>query len=146
MKDTMRIFRKAVYDCLNTFIIYKSANVAVYDEKVKAGQSPNLYVLFQSQRETDTTQTDCGWECKANLDLLIVDKTGSEVSKDTVDEISDQIYELLLNLPGSDNLAAQSGFKIMMLKRESAVTGLLQITPTQSELQKLITLTATISQ
>lgn len=146
MMDTMRPFRKAIYDVLNGNVSYKSSTIKFYDEKVWTGQAPDLYCFFGTQRETDITQTDCGWEARTTLDLIIANRTPSETSKDALDEISDDIYQLLLNLPGSDNLAAQTGFQISYLKRESAVSGLIQISPTETILQKIITLTANILQ
>lgn len=146
MTDTMKPFRLAIVQALSGNVTYLSNEVKIYDEKVFTGEMPSIYILLSTQREQDITQTDCTWETKSSIDLMIVSKTGSEVSKDVLDDISGQILELLLNLPGSDNLLAQSGFMITYLKRESAVCGMFQISPTQSELRKVMTLTATIIQ
>lgn len=146
MHDTMKPFRKAIYDVLHNNVSYKAAVVPLYDEKVFTGVSPTLYILFGNQREQDVPATECTWQTIATIDILIVSKTQSETSKDALDDISNTILDLLLNLPGSDNLAAQSGFQITYLRRESAVCGLIQLSPTETQLQKLITLTATIIQ
>lgn len=145
-KDTMKPFRNAINSVLSGAITYKGSVVPFTDSKTKTGQQARLYGIYGTQREFDTTQTDCTWECKSSIEILLVNDTGSETSKDPLDEISDDIYDLLLNLPGSNNLPAQSGFQITYLKRESAVSGLIQISPTETQLQKLITLTATIIQ
>jgi hypothetical protein len=146
MKDTMKPFRKAIYDRLKNNVVYKSTAVAIYDEKVFTGETPIVYILFGTQREQNVDDTDCAWETRSSIDILIISRTQSETSKDVLDDISNNILDLLLNLPGSDNLAAQTGFKIIYLKRESAVCGLLQISPTETILQKQLTLTATIIQ
>lgn len=145
-RDTMRSFRKSIFQCLNGNVMYNGVVIPGYDEKVFTGQNPDLYYLFGTQRETDITDNDCTWTTKSTIDIVIVSRTQSEASKDAVDDISDTILDLLLNLPGSDNLIAQSGFQITYLKRESAVSGLIQISPTETILQKLITLTANIIQ
>lgn len=144
MKDTMRPFRKAVYDCLNGVVLYKSAVVPVKDEKVPTGSQPNIYILLSTQKEQDATETDCDWQTKSSIDILIITKSGSEVSKDAIDDISQRIYDLVLTLQGGSLLAAQSGFQILYLRRESAASGNVQISPTQSELQKIVSLTAYI--
>lgn len=145
MRDTMKPFRKAVFDCLNGFVTYPGATVVpVKDEKVPTGTAPNVYILLSTQREQDATDQDCGWQTNAGMDILIITKSASEVSKDAVDDISQRIYDLLLTLPGSDLLGVQSGFHIVNVKRQSAVSGNVQISPTQSELQKIISLTAGI--
>jgi hypothetical protein len=146
MKDTMRPYRKAIYDVLNGNVIYHSVPVNIYDEKVFTGDAPDIYILMGNQRETDITEADCAWTTLSSIDIMIIAKSGSEVSKDVVDDISNEILELLLNLPGGNNLGVQSGFQIMMLKRDISVSGFFQITPTQSEIQKIITMTATIIQ
>lgn len=145
-RDTMKPFRKAVNDVINGFVTYKSALVKVYDKKIFTGDEPNLYIFYGSMRESDITATECTWETKTSLEILIVSQTGSEVSQDPLDEISDVIYDLVLNLPGSDNLGAQSGFQIVYVTRESATCGMMEISPTKSRLVKIITLTAKIIQ
>ena len=146
--DSMKALRKAIYNVLNGNVIYKGAAVKIYDEKIFTGEQPNLYILFGTQRESRLPEfeQDCAYVAFSSIDILIVSKTQSETSKDALDDISSSILDLLLNLPGSDNLAAQSGFQISNLRRESAVCGLVQISPTETILQKLITLTASIIQ
>lgn len=145
-KDTMMPLRQAIDDVINGNVTYKGAQVQVFDKKVFTGQSPNRYIYYGTMREVDITETDCAWTSRTSIEILIVSNTGSEVSQDPLDEISDTIYDLLLNLPGSDNLPAQSGFQISYLKRESATCGMMEISPTESRLTKLITLTAIVTQ
>jgi hypothetical protein len=142
----MKILRKAIHQVLLGNVTYKGSVVKIYDEKVFTGESPNLYILYGTQRDQDITGQDCTWETKSSIDILIISRTASETSKDALDDISNSILELLLNLPGSDNLAAQSGYQIAYMKRESAVCGMMDITPTETKLTKVITLTATIIQ
>lgn len=146
MIDSMKPFRKAVYTVLNGNVTYAGSVVKVYDAKVFTGAIPNVYILMSTQREQNSTDQECAWQARSSMDLLIIAKSGSEVSKDVVDDISNTMLVLLLNLPGSDNLPVQAGFKILNVRRESAVIGEVQISPTQSELQKLMTITAEIYQ
>lgn len=144
MKDTMKPLRKAIFDCLSGNVSYASSVVPVMDEKVYSGIRPKVYILLSTQREQDITDQDCYWQANSSIDIVIITKSASEVSKDAVDDISQRIYDLLLTLPGSDLLAVQNGFQIVNLKRQSAASGNVQISPTESELQKVMTLTAGI--
>lgn len=144
MIDTMKPLRKATYDILYSHVVYKAATIRLYDEKVFHGEIPDIYMLLSTQRERDVTEQDCYWQTQSSIDILFIRKTGSEVSKDVIDDISNIALPLLLNLPGHDNFGAQSGLQILEVKRESASSGNVQISPTQSELQKIVTLTALI--
>lgn len=146
MKDTCKSLRKVVYDATNTFVVYKSLPVPVVDEKVFTGQIPDLYILLGRQTETDISDDDCTYKTRSTIEVWIISKTGSEVSKDVIDDISQQILDLLIPLPPFDNFVQPAGLEIEYLRRQSSVEGQVQITPTQSELQKVITLTANIIQ
>lgn len=142
----MKIFRKAVADCVNGQISYSSSVIPVYDAKVFTGERPDIYIVLSTQTEQDITEAECTWQTKSLINIIFINKSGSEVSKDVIDDISNEFLELVLNLPGSDNLLTQSGFAIDYVKRESAVSGEVLISPTQSELQKIVTISAMITQ
>lgn len=144
MKSTMKPFRKAVKDVLSGNITYAGSIVPVYDAKVWTSAQPAIYILLATQREQDVTDQDCAWNHRSSIDLQFIAKSDSEVSKDVIDDISDRALELLLSSPGVSNLAVQTGFQILEVKMESAVIGEVQISPTQSELQKIVSLTAFI--
>lgn len=144
MKDTMKPFRKAIFSVVNGNITYAGSVVKLYDEKVFTGEVPKVYMYFSTQQEQDATEQDCAWQTKSRIDIVIVAKSGSEVSKDAIDDISQRFYDLVLTLPGSDLLAVQTGFQILEVKVASAASGNVQISPTQSELQKIVSLTASI--
>lgn len=140
----MKPLRHALFTCVNGNITYAGNVVKLYDGRVFTGDTPNVYMYFSTQQEQDATDQDCAWQTKSRIDVVIVAKSGSEVSKDIIDDISQRFYDLVLTLPGSDLLAVQNGFQILEVKIESAASGNVQISPTQSELQKIVSLTASI--
>jgi hypothetical protein len=140
----MKPFRKAIFDVLNGNVSYASSVVPLYDKKVRTGETPQIYMYFGSQSELYATDQDCAWQTKSTLNLVFVAKSGSEVSQDVLDDISDSALTLLINLPGHDNLGAQNGFQILEVRMESAAAGEVQISPTETELQKVVSLTAYI--
>lgn len=146
MRDTMKPVRRAIFDVASGLVSYKGNVVAVYDEKVFTGETPNVYILLSTQQETDDDRTDCTWYTRSSIDVEIIAKSGSEVSKDVIDDISNQFMEMVAGLPGVFNVAAQSGFQIVDLYRESAITQNLQITQNESILRKITKFTFKILQ
>ncbi len=144
MKDTCKPFRNAIHAVINGLITYRGDAVPIYDEKVFTGQMPAIYILYGTQSESDIIESECTWTTTSKIDIWIVCKTGSEVSKNVIDDIADQLYTLLLPGPTVDAFLQPQGLTIMYLRREASVEGQFNISPTQSELRKVITLTANI--
>jgi hypothetical protein len=146
MKDTMRILRKAIADCITGNISYGSNVVKVYDEKIFTGEVPTIYILLSTQQESSTEENDCTWITRSSIDIEVIAKSGFEVSKDIIDDVSNSMMELIAPLPGLNGFSQQSGFIISGIVRESALTRNVQISETQSILQKIVKFTATIIQ
>lgn len=144
MKDTQRILRKAINDLLAGNITYNSIPVPIYDEKIRDKQSPNLYIIFGTQQETDQN-TDTSFTTISTIDLEITHKTEYEVSKDAIDEVSDQVLEILLPTPDGPGWD-YNGFLIQNITRTSTISRNFSLTDSQSIIAKIITITATITQ
>lgn len=142
MRNTKKIFRKAIYDALNNVI-----SVPVYDEKKHVGDADAVYVLLSTQQETNQTLTDCTWITLSTLDISIVVRTPHEVTKDVQDDIEEEILEILFPVAAGDVLETSvSGFLIQNMFRESSLTRNLSITPTDSVLETIIRISATITE
>lgn len=145
MRDTTEILSTAVYQALNGNVTYNSVNVPVYDEKKKVLSTDNIYILFSTQQETpDNTQgffmTD------SILDLEIVYKTGSEVTKTVLSKVANSILEILF--PTTDNVGIQqpSGFQIQCFEFAGSITRTFEISATESIVRKFIKVRAKIIQ
>ena len=140
MKDTQKPLRQAVFNLLDGQLTYDSAAVNVYDEM---NDGDDIYVLLSTQQETFDETSDT-FITRSSISIEVVAKTGTWVSKDIIDDISDQIYDLLRPTTSTTGLANPSGFLIQNVQRENAITQTLQISATESILRKLITIVVTI--
>lgn len=149
MRNTKKALRKAVYDALSGNITYNDEDVSVFDEKRQAGlNSANIYILLSTQQESESEfQTDCNWCTRSSMDIEIIVKTGFEVSKDTQDEIEQQILDILFPAYAGDALQdAVSGVCIQNLRRERSLTRNLTLSNSESVMQTIITITADITE
>jgi hypothetical protein len=147
-RDTMKPLRTAMYAILNNNLSYVrdgiSTLVPCYDEKRKAIDSaPMLYVLFSTQQETPDP-IDGTWITDSSIDLEITHRTDFEVTKDDLDNVSDQIYKLLEPMAGGNGFPAQELFQITMVRVANAVTRTfdLDFSGSQTVISKVITVTA----
>lgn len=146
MKDTMQIFLQAVYNMLNGTLSYNGQNVPVFDKKRYVTVPAGLYVILGSQRESDDPQTSDAFITTTELDIEIWHVTGYEVSSDGVNTVSDQLLQILMSMPEADNFPAQNLFQISGVRRISASLQDFSIGPTDTVLNKNITIQATIVQ
>lgn len=140
MKTTKRVLRKVIYDALNGNI-----SVPVYDEKKPSSVTDNSFVILSTQQEINDNTQDA-YITTSNIDIEIYNKTGSEVSKDPVDDIEDEILAILLPTPLTDGIADYSGMQIVNLRRDRSLTVSAEISPTESVVRTILTITASIVQ
>jgi hypothetical protein len=145
MKDTKKILRTAIFNALGG-LTYSGSSVPVYDEKQKTGQTNNLYVLLGTQQETDVESNDSTWITKSSIDIEIVHKTGSEVSKDVIDTTYENMMEILIPTPQTVGLTIPAGFQFLNATRDMSLTQSVEITATESVLVCFAKLSFTIVQ
>jgi len=145
MRDTKKILRYAIYNALSGNVSYNSANVPVYDEKKKVSSTDNIYILLSTQQET-SDNTFSAFMNNSSIDLEVYHKTGSEVSKDIMDDVSNTILEVIFPTPSTVGITQPSGFEIMNLEMASSITRTLEVSETQSILRTIIKITAQIIQ
>lgn len=139
MRNTKKHFRRAIYDMLSGAL-----TVPVYDEKKWVQSTDRAYVIMSTQTEADESP-DCHFQTRASIDLEIIVKSGFEGTKDTQDDIEDEILAILRPTQDSDVLTS-SGFLIQNLYRERSVTRNISITSPETILQTIVTFTATITE
>lgn len=147
MKDTMKPLRKGVWDTLDGSVVYNGDVVKGYDEKVYTGDRPNLYYILSNQQESPGPgESDCGTAVNSSINIEIISRTPSEVSKDAMDDVSDIIYELLEPSYQTPGFSLGNGLQILTISRESAATQSATISDTQSILRKIIKFNSVITQ
>lgn len=144
MKDSMKPLRLGIFAVIDGQITYNAVVVPVYDEKVFTGAVPDLYILLSTQQESPTgDQNDCELIRDSFIDIEIIRKTGSEVSKDTIDDVSDQLYQLIIPSQGVAGFTV-AGFQISNPRMVSALTQNVTLTETESVLRKIVRFAATL--
>jgi hypothetical protein len=145
MKDTQKILRQAVYDIINGQLSYNGSNVPVYDEKRKVGQADSLFVILGTQQETDDSTSDA-FITDSSIDIEIQHRTEFEVSKDAIDDVSNQILQILMPTPQTDGFLVQNLFQITCVRRTSTISRNFSISDSVSIIAKIITISAKIVQ
>lgn len=146
MLDTKKPLRIAVLNALDGLLFYNAVNVPVYDEKVKTGESPRLYVVLSTQQETDIESNDSTWITQSGIDLEIVHKTGSEVSKNPIDEVYEDILEIIMPSIGTTGVTIPAAFQFLNLRRDQSITQAFEIGATESIIVTRFKLVFTIIQ
>lgn len=141
MRDTKKQLRAAVFTTLNGAI-----SVPVYDEKKKVSATDTLFVILSTQQETPTEDNDCTWIKKSSIDLVVYQKTGSEVSKDDIDDVANEILLILLPSVGISGAAAPSGLQFSLAYCESNISRDLSISETESIVANIVRFVVTITQ
>ena len=145
MRNTKKILRIAIYQTLNGNVNYNSANVPVYDEKVPSNVSADIYILLSTQQEVENND-DSSFTTLSSIDVEVCQRTGSEVSKDSIDDIEELVTNILQPTPITDGLADPSLIQILNFKRVRSLSRALELSPTESILRNIITFQADVIQ
>lgn len=144
MRDSMKPLRLGIFAVIDGQITYNATPVPVYDEKIYTSESPDLYILLSTQQETPAgDQNDCMFIRDSFIDIEIIRRTGSEVSKDAIDDVSDQLYQLLLPSQGGAGFTV-SGFQVSDPRLVTANSQNVTLSQTQSVLRKICKFAVTL--
>jgi len=142
MRDTSKPYRISLFDLLNGAL----GGVKVYDEKKKVGAADSVFVLLSTQQETPTEENDCTWINRSSIDVEIIAKTGSEVTKDTVDDLANTILGLVFPTRQTIGVTVPSGLEFQNMRMEKIISRNISLSETESILSKIITFTTDIVQ
>jgi hypothetical protein len=146
VKDTKKILRSAIYTALSGNITYNAVNVPVVDERLRSTQTANNFIVLSTQQETDVENNDCAFITDSYIDIEIVNKTMSEVSKDVNDDIYEDVMEILIPTPYDAGFSLPAGFQLSKAVRQSSITQNISLSPTESVLVTIVKLVFTIIQ
>lgn len=146
MKDTKKILRLAVFNALDGQITYNAVAVPVLDEKVRNSAASDLFILLTTQSETAVDRNSSGFITQSSIDIEIVQKTGTEVSKDAIDDVCEDVLEIIFPAIGTLGITVPAGFQFQEGFRESCTTQLVSVSETQSVLVSRLRLTFIIVQ
>ena len=146
MKDTKKILRTAIYTALNGNITYSGNPVPVVDEKLRNSVSSNLFIILSTQSEVAEQRNSSVWITTSSIDIEIVHKTATEVSKDAVDDVYEDMLEIIFPTIGTIGISEPTGFQFLEGFRESCITQLLDVSQTESVLVSRVRLTFLITE
>lgn len=141
MRDTSKQLRLAVFALLNGNV----PGYATYDEKRLVSSTANKYILLSTQQETPSNDNDSAWINTSSIDIEIVQKTGSEVSKDDIDEAANTILSILIPTPWNTPLTS-GNLQFQNATVGSIISRNLSLSETESIITKVIQFSVTITQ
>lgn len=140
MRDLDKLYRKAVYDSLNGNI-----SVNIYDEVKKIGTNETLFVLMGGQKSTRDPQGDGLWARRNTIELIITHRQGVSVTKDSIDDVSEEIHQILFPDYKTFDVTTPSLIQFVNADFESGVTQPL-IFSDQTIMAKVLNISVTIIQ
>lgn len=146
MRDAQYPLRMALFGVLTGQLTYNGQEVKLYDEKKKVGASDDVYIIMGTQLSVPSDENDCAWITTETIDLEILHRTEFEVTKDFIDQLSDQIYQLVMPTKLTTSLPDPNLMAIQHFDLQRAVTRSVEITPTETIIAKIITFTAKVIQ
>lgn len=146
MKDTKKILRHAIFNALDGQITYNSVSVPVVDEKIRNSAPSDLFIVLSTQSESPVERNSSSFNTLSSIDIDIVQKTGTEVSKDGIDDVYEDMLEIIFPAIGTLGLTVPSGFQFQEGFRDSCSTSIVAISETQSILVSRVRLTFIIVQ
>ena len=137
MIDVQKKIRDAFFQSLDGQLTYDGSPVPIVDEKLEDSENNTMYVIMSTQ----TTVQDVifsHFDHETTMLLDIVHKTQDFVTKDGIDEVAQQIFDILLPTVTTNGLTAQSGVQITNLQIESDQYFPMQLSATGSVMRRLI--------
>ena len=105
MIDVQAKIREAYYTALNGQLTYDASPVPVVDDKLEDDQNDTLYVVMSTQTAVDDSPFG-KFDHETTMLLDIVYCPQDTVSKDVVDNVAQQIFNIILPTPETHGLTA----------------------------------------
>ncbi len=145
MRDTQKILRSAIYQALNNTVVVNGNTIPVFDEARSVTSAANVFILLSTQQES-ANDTDDTFMTTSSIDLEVIHKTGAAVSKDLMDDVSNAILTILFPTAWTEGIVQPSLMDIKNLRRDRTISRTIEVSPTETILRKIITISATIIQ
>lgn len=118
----------------------------MYDEKRKVSATDSTFIIFSTQQQTpDPDTNDCTWISRNSIDIEVYNKTGSEVTKNTVDDIVNNICETLLPSPFVTNITS-GNLQFSNAFVESIISRNVSLSETESVMVEVIRFVVQVTQ
>lgn len=145
MKDPHKAFRMAVFGALDGNLTDLTSGLVEISDGKAEDTASNTYVLLTTETGNQIPNFSLFLHDSSIL-LQIATKTFDTISKDELDNVSQQITQILFPGTATDGLVQQSGFQINCLQAQSVNSSEVRLVNAQTEALKFIRLTAKIVQ
>lgn len=108
MVDVNKAVRYAIGQALDGNLTYEGSPVPVVDESVTLEQNTSMYVVLSTQTAVETSSFS-KFDHECTLQIQITHKTQYSVSKDGVDDVAQQIFNIIQPTVTTNGLISQSG-------------------------------------
>lgn len=122
-----------------------TGGVNIYDEKRHVTATDQLYILLSTQQQVPIEDNDSTWISRNSIDIEVYQRTGSEVSKNRIDDVANMILARLIPSPGQTVLAS-SNLQFGYATVDSIISRNLSLSETESVIAKVIRFTVQIVQ
>lgn len=132
----------AIYNLLNGQL----GGTNIYDEAKKAGASDTLFVLLGDQISVPSVsaQADLTWARDCSIEIIVTQKTDVSVSKDDIDDKSEQILEKIFTAYNTEAWTVPPLNQFCNPVFTSSRTTRIQISATETIIAKTLVITITI--
>jgi hypothetical protein len=142
MRNNNKPIRIAIFTALTGNI----GGINMYDEKRKVSATDNTFIVFSTQQQTpDPDTNDCTWISRNSIDIEVYNKTGSEVTKNTVDDIVNTICEVLIPTPFVTPITS-ANLQFTNAYVESIISRNLSLSETESVMVEVIRFVVQVTQ
>ena len=116
MIDVNKAVRYGFGDALSGNITFEGSPVPVVDDAVLLQSNTTMYVILSTQTAVETSNF-AKFEHECTLILDIVHKTQYSVTKDGVDDVAQQIFDIIQPTVTTNGLTAQSGVQFSNVEK-----------------------------
>lgn len=116
MVDPNKAVRYAIGGALQGNLTFDGSPVPVVDESVNLNENTNMYVLLSNQTAVETSNF-AKREHECTLVVDIVNKSQYDVTKDSVDDVAQQIFDILQPGATASGLVSQPGVQFTNLEK-----------------------------
>lgn len=145
MKDTKSAVRKAFYTLLNGQLSYNGSDVPVSADRSIIYGTSDFYVLLGNQDETDdSTKND--FTSTSTITIDIIHKTKSAVSRQGINEVAGQLFNLVLPTKVTTGLIPPANWQFHNIQKESDIDLDVALNATSVGARRIITFRLTVIQ
>lgn len=143
-QDVDKLYRLSLFSCLSGLHVDGYGKIPIFDEVKTPDSSAGLYVVFLGQKSSPNPIAIGLYGRLSTIQLGIIDRTTTSVSKDAVDLVGNAILERLFPNDGSFCPSEPTGLQYCNPLFTVEETLPLNLSTTENVVAKMVTISLTI--